>query len=157
MRCEMAPLKRICDAIKLWLKARKKDPHRRILLVDNGFEVYEPMASTPAQIVRWANVTRIEAWKWDVFCYDLICISFESGEDVCTIVEDEPGYKEACSKMMERFPEIPEWFWVVAVPPFAPTVTQLWPDFVPPKPEVVSKSWTQGLRDKFPWRKPTSS
>ena len=72
--------------------------------------------------VRWSEVRKIIAYKYDLFAYDEICIGFLKEPDAdgwLEISEEWKGFREAIRRMEEIFPSIPkDWFNEIMVPAF---------------------------------------
>ena len=78
---------------------------------------------------RWADVSRIETYKWDLFATDLICLGFtvDSKQVTYEVDEEMSGFSELRDSMRSHFPSIPEdWWGVVAQPPFATNLRLLY-------------------------------
>lgn len=80
--------------------------------------------------VRWSDVKRIIAYKYDCFSTDEICVGLLTSPDAeswLEISEQWPGFREAVARMEARFPSIPEdWLAQVMVPAFERKETVLW-------------------------------
>jgi hypothetical protein len=80
--------------------------------------------------VRWSDVKRIIAYKYDLFGTDEICVGFLTAPDADSwleISEEWAGFLEATSKMEMSFPTIPkDWYNEIMVPAFERKETVLW-------------------------------
>lgn len=54
-------------------------PARRIVVDDSGLQVVDPTgpAANPIARLNWADVSRVTAYKRDLFAYDLVCLLIE--------------------------------------------------------------------------------
>jgi hypothetical protein len=88
--------------------------------VDDGFQLlYRQEVEAE---VRWEDVRRIVAYKYDLFACDEICLGFVTGEAdrvQVEVSERHPGFLAVCEAMRQRFPSIPEnWYNEIMVPAF---------------------------------------
>lgn len=90
------------------------------------------------ETLRWSDVRRIIAYKYDLFSYDEICVGFltdPTADDWLEISERSDGFADAMKFVEARFPSIPDrWFWDVSRPAFVRNETVLWdagPDAMP--------------------------
>jgi hypothetical protein len=71
---------------------------------------------------QWADVRRVETFKRDLLCVDMICIAFETSVHPETLIahDEMAGFCELCEQLGSRLPGIPEGWWrSVAFPAFA--------------------------------------
>ena len=104
---------------------RKKDVPERIVLRDDGFDLYSGDALKYG--VLWNEVDRIEVFKEDLITYDMVCMEFIVGaKDMVFPVNDEvEGFWEMVKRVKEVLPSSrQDWEAVVIKPAFArnPTV-----------------------------------
>ena len=80
--------------------------------------------------VRWSDVKKIIAYKYDLFATDEICIGFLASSDAASwpeINEQWSGFREAATKMEAIFPSIPkDWYVEIMVPALECKETVLW-------------------------------
>ena len=80
--------------------------------------------------VRWSDVKKIIAYKYDLFATDEICIGFLASPDADSwleISEHWSGFSEATNMMEAIFPSIPKnWYTQIMVPAFERKETVLW-------------------------------
>jgi hypothetical protein len=91
----------------------------------------EPDGFTTASgtFVAWKEVREVVAYKEDWWTTDEICLGFrrngETGYD--RVNESAEEYDQVLAALPEVFPGIrTDWFFEVALPPFAENRTQLW-------------------------------
>lgn len=104
---------------------RKKEVPERILLKDDGFDLYS--GDTIKGGVVWREVDKITVFKEDLITYDMICMEFiVSAKDQVFEVNDEvEGFWELAKRVKEVFPASrQDWEAAVVKPAFArnPTV-----------------------------------
>jgi hypothetical protein len=81
--------------------------------------------------VRWEDVARIQAYKLDLVTTDCICLLFELGPDRAPVQlsEEWPGFQDLFSPLAQRFPTIPEsWYVDIMTPAFEEKRTVLFED-----------------------------
>ncbi|TLD72543.1 hypothetical protein FEM03_00245 [Phragmitibacter flavus] len=83
------------------------------------------------QRFRWSDVSRVVAYKIDLFSFDQVRISFytESGKPF-DVSEDDDGFRSvmtAAETVLARFPNLDAWKPSVVAEPFARSKTVLWP------------------------------
>jgi len=103
------------------------DKHFVIVLSDRGFGVESAAQEQLAEVI-WARVTKITAFKLDLWSKDLVCIEFEqeNGTSVRTN-EEMPGYDALKKTLPLRFAGLNvEWEKSVVLPAFATNLTVLW-------------------------------
>lgn len=84
-----------------------------LALFEFGREVYR---------FRWADVSKVETYKRDLFTVDMICLDFTVDTDqMVYMTHDEmDGFSELSSRLTQYFPSIAhDWWSEVAFPPFA--------------------------------------
>jgi len=104
---------------------RKKEVPERIVLTDDGFELYS--GDDLKYRVLWNEVDRIEAFKEDLITYDMVCMEFIVGaQDMVYPLNDEvDGFWEMVKRVKEVLPTSrQDWEAAVVKPAFArnPTV-----------------------------------
>ena len=108
----------------------KADWQRR--QIDPGNFVYEADGFTytfddSIQVVKWAEIERIVAYKADRYAYDEICMKITWGGLAWTLTEETPGWYELLRRLAEAFPSIPKrWDIEITKPPFATNYTILY-------------------------------
>ena len=108
-------LERIARALR-----KKKDVPERIILRDDGFDLYSGDAL-------WREVDKIAVFKDDLVTYDLICMEFIIGtkNEVFEVNEEVEGFWEMVKRIKEVHPTSrQDWEAIVVKPAFArnPTV-----------------------------------
>ena len=86
------------------------------------------LVSTHTSRVRWEAVSRIVAYKVDLFAVDLICLGFSilSEDLMIETTEEDAGWKNLVAEVEARF-RVPEnWWRTVAFPTFETQWTTLW-------------------------------
>jgi hypothetical protein len=77
----------------------------------------------------WGQVTRIEAFKRDLYAVDLICLALETQDsDTLVIHEEMPGWQallDALPGYLPGFPPEGAWLAKVAIPAFETNLTTL--------------------------------
>ncbi len=80
-------------------------------------------------LIAWNQITRIVAFKRDVYSHDLICLLIETDDaGVLELNENMPGWAELVKELEIRLPSAKphtEWFAEVAFPAFAVTPTEV--------------------------------
>jgi hypothetical protein len=80
-------------------------------------------------VVAWDQITRIVAFKRDVYSHDVICLLIETNQtNVLELNENMPGWTELVKELEIRLPSAKphaEWFTEVAFPAFAVTPTEV--------------------------------
>ena len=125
----MIAIKTMLDRTKGWFRRGRVRGTSRLELTSEGFVLVKGDQSEPCMTVNWADVRSIRAYKYDAFCYDIICLAFQVAENSWyPICEDDQGFDAVRREMERRFPDIPStWFCDIAVPAFAPNHTVLHP------------------------------
>lgn len=88
--------------------------------MDAGFDVLNPDGSLAASVL-WDDVTRIQAYKRDLFTTDCICLLFECGSDqpAVELSEEWQGFSDLLGMLERRFPTIPpSWYVDIMTPAF---------------------------------------
>jgi hypothetical protein len=93
---------------------------QRVVLSDQGFQLYPGDASHAAASVLWDDVIEIRTYKWDMFSYDDICLAFTTnGESWTEVSEEADGWVDLGRAMCERFTDVPaNWLLEVMTPAF---------------------------------------
>jgi hypothetical protein len=108
----------------------KEDPKEgRIEMSPDAVRVAHPKSGVAE--VPWNAITRLVAFKRDVFIVDLICLQLtygERGQQKCLEVHEEMlGFQNLIDALPSRFPLRDEnWWYKVAFPAFVPNATTLW-------------------------------
>jgi len=80
-------------------------------------------------VIAWDQITRIVAFKRDVYSHDVVCLLIETnGKNVLELNENMPGWTELVKELAIRLPSArpySEWFTGVAFPAFAPSPTDV--------------------------------
>lgn len=80
-------------------------------------------------VIAWDQVTRIVAFKRDVYSHDLICLLIETKDkSVLDINESMPGWTELVNELEIRLPSAKphaDWFTEVVFPAFVPSPTDV--------------------------------
>jgi hypothetical protein len=99
----------------------------KIILYDLGFELIDKDGHPHP--VFWSNVGRINAYKVDLFAYDLICFEFHllDKKAVLEVNEEMEGFDLLLKTLPGRFEGFDtEWWSKVVHPAFATNFTELW-------------------------------
>ncbi|GAB4140070.1 MAG: hypothetical protein Tsb009_09290 [Planctomycetaceae bacterium] len=93
---------------------------------DDGFSVERKSADSVR--MKWDEVREIQAYKADLFSYDLICWVFLGKDDVWVEVNEEMvGFAKLEKHIEKRFEfEDRDWFHKVAFPAFETNLMTLW-------------------------------
>lgn len=108
----------------------EKSENGVISITEAGFIVSGLPFKQASSEIKWTEIDQILAYKRDLFTTDLICWVFHSSErDINVEVHEEMlGFKALQEIVGSRFDiKLGDWFRKVAFPPFAPSVTKLWP------------------------------
>lgn len=77
--------------------------------------------------IKWTEIDRINAYKKDLYAYDLIVMEIVCGENALTINEETPGWFQLVLKLKEVFDSIPkDWDMNIAQPAFATNFTTIY-------------------------------
>ncbi|TWT74306.1 hypothetical protein [Allorhodopirellula solitaria] len=108
----------------LWKHSEPKPVQTSIQLDDDGFTI----RGSNAARVDWITVSRIVAYKVDLWDVDLICIAFtlESEEVSIETTEADHGWKPMIAELENRFDVSDDWWSKVAFPAFEGNWTILW-------------------------------
>lgn len=101
------------------LRQPKSKPER-LEITDTGLALFE--SDREVYRFRWADVSKIETYKWDLFSIDMICLDFtvDSRETVYTADEEMDGFSELSTRLTHYFPSVAsDWWGDVAFPAFA--------------------------------------
>jgi hypothetical protein len=98
-----------------------------IVLNEHGFGVESATQEQLAELI-WTKVTKITAFKLDLFSTDLVCIEFEQENDAPVRTNEEmTGYDALKKTLPLRFAGLNiEWEKSVVLPAFATNLTVLW-------------------------------
>lgn len=104
---------------------RKKDVPERIILKDDGFDLYSGDRLKGG--VLWREVDKIAVFKEDLITYDMVCMEFIIGakNEVFEVNDEVEGFWEMVKRVKEALPTSQQdWEAVVVKPAFArnPTV-----------------------------------
>jgi hypothetical protein len=101
------------------LRKPKSQP-KRLEIIDDGLALFE--SGREVCRFRWADVSKVETYKRDLFSVDMICLDFslDAGQMVYTAHDEMDGFSELSSHLTRYFPSIaPDWWSEVAFPAFA--------------------------------------
>lgn len=110
---------------------RKIELLRAVIEIDDeGLKrtTYLSDGSSNAVSSKWREVSRIAAFKRDLFAYDLLCFEFSDQKGNFVVDEEMEGFDEMIHALPVRLPgapEVSEWWDKVVQPPFATNVTVL--------------------------------
>lgn len=80
-------------------------------------------------VITWDQITRIVAFKRDVYSHDVICLLIEtSTKSLLEVNEGTPGWTELVNELPIHLPSArpySQWFTDVAFPAFAPSPTDV--------------------------------
>ena len=108
---------------------KKNEPtgHVRIAADEAGIKV--DSGGGWSSVIPWGQITRIVAFKRDVYSHDLICMLIETtGNSVMELNESMPGWTELVNELEIRLPSAKphtDWFTEVAFPAFALSPTDV--------------------------------
>ena len=125
---------RIKGLLRRWLTAGKRWAETvRLVPDDDGFQIVTKDEGLVEATVRWRDVRQVRTYKYDAFAHDVICLTFQVGDDRWVEIEEDcEGFDDFEKKMREAFPCIPEsWLWDVAIPSFATNEMVLYPSTRP--------------------------
>jgi len=123
-------------SVKAWWEnqlaemARRGQPYReksKIILHDLGFELID--ANGNPYPLMWTQISCINAFKRDLFSYDLICFEFQIADKklVLEVNEEMDGFDLLVKALPDRFEDFDtEWFSKVFQPAFATNFTEIW-------------------------------
>ncbi len=108
----------------LWKHSEPSPVQTSIQLDDDGFTIRGSYATR----VDWITVSRIVAYKVDLWDEDLICVAFtlESEKVPIETTEADDGWKPMIAIMVDRFDVSGVWWSKVAFPAFDDNRTVLW-------------------------------
>jgi hypothetical protein len=101
------------------LRQPKSEP-KRLEVTDTGLALFE--SDHEVYRFRWADVSKIETYKRDLFSVDMICLDFlVAAHEIVYMAHDEmDGFSELSGRLTHYFPSIPsDWWSEVAFPAFA--------------------------------------
>lgn len=82
------------------------------------------------KVVAWKDVTRVEAFKRDLYAVDLICLNIYFDDNTSIEIDEEmEGWNSLVDKLSEYLPrsrEFADWFEVVAFPAFKRNLTVIY-------------------------------
>lgn len=79
------------------------------------------------KLIKWSDIEQINAYKKDVYVYDLVVMEIVIGENILTINEETPGWFQLIIKLKEIFRDIPEdWEIKITQPAFAKNFTTIY-------------------------------
>jgi hypothetical protein len=93
---------------------------KRLEITDDGLALFE--RDREIYRFRWADISKVETYKRDLFSVDMICLDFSVGaHQIAYMTHDEmDGFSELSSRLTRYFPSIPsDWWSEVAFPAFA--------------------------------------
>ena len=91
---------------------------------DNGFKI-GLIDST--ETIKWAEIDEINAYKKDVYAYDLVVMEIVCGKNSFSVNEETPGWFQLVIKLKEIFESIPkDWEVNITQPPFATNFTTIY-------------------------------
>ncbi len=108
-------LQRFADGFK-----KPKSKPKRLEITDGGLALFE--SGREVYRFQWADVSKVETYKRDLFSVDMICLEFAVDADqLVYITHDEmDGFNELSCRLTQYFPSIaPNWWNEVAFPAFA--------------------------------------
>lgn len=77
--------------------------------------------------IKWTEIDQINAYKKDVYAYDLIVMEIICGENSLTINEETLGWFQLVLKLKEVFDSIPkDWDMKITQPPFETNFTTIY-------------------------------
>jgi hypothetical protein len=77
--------------------------------------------------IKWTEIHQINAYKKDVYAYDLIVMEIVCGENSLTINEETLGWFQLVLKLKEVFDSIPkDWDMKITQPPFKTNFTTIY-------------------------------
>ena len=80
-----------------------------------------------SKIIKWSEIDQINAYKKDLYAYDLIVMEIVCGEKALTINEETPGWFQLVLKLKEVFEAIPkDWDMEITQPPFETNFTNIY-------------------------------
>jgi len=116
------------EALLYAVKQRVEDAIPSARVTDDGLAIVRENEILDS--VRWDDVRKIIAYKYDNGTTDEICLGFLAAADAnkpFEISEERPGFIAASEAMQKRFPGIPEnWYQEIMVPAFARKETVLY-------------------------------
>ncbi len=79
------------------------------------------------KFINWSDIKQINAYKKDVYVYDLVVMEIVIGENILTINEETPGWFQLIIKLKEVFQDIPkDWDIKIIQPAFAENFTNIY-------------------------------
>ena len=110
----------------------KKNKSFEEIYVDLGMFEYNEKGfkftlSDCEKLINWSDIEQINAFKKDVYVYDLVVMEIVIGENILTINEETPGWFQLIIKLKEIFHDIPEdWQIKITQPAFAENFTNIY-------------------------------
>ena len=110
---------RVLNWLRSHLPSRPPKKQPRVELTADGFDVV--LEDETRVAIKWASVTHVVTYKYDMFSYDDIVIAFavlERPEVLQEVSEDWQGFKELMAELEGTLGIAPEWYQTVMLPPF---------------------------------------
>jgi hypothetical protein len=97
-----------------------KSQQKRLEITDDSLALFE--SGREVYRFRWADVSRVQTYKQDLFSVDMICLDFvvDADQMVYTIHDEMDGFSDLSNRLTQYFPSIASnWWSEVAFPAFA--------------------------------------
>ena len=92
--------------------------------LDDGFKIESKDFS---RIIKWSDIDKINAYKKDLYTYDLVVMEIICEENALTINEESPGWFQLILKLKIIFETIPkDWEMNIIQPTFATNFTTIY-------------------------------
>ncbi len=91
---------------------------------DDGFRMTDKEIKST---IKWSEIDQINAYKKDVYAYDIVLMEIVCGEKTLIINEETPGWFFLVLKLKQVFKEIPEnWDMEITQPAFRENYTVIY-------------------------------
>jgi hypothetical protein len=104
-------------------RRKRRNRFAQIVLADDGFSFVGAEKTT----LRWADISRVIAFKRDRLTTDLLCLAFEALSlppgVVLEVNEEVSGFADLVDQMIEHLEVVPDWRRRALVPAFARSTT----------------------------------
>lgn len=118
---------------RLWARLKRRNDRNPLsgVLSVSGDGVVLRIEGQEKWRFHWADITRVETYKIDLFTFDTICLSFvdELRQLEYKTFEEMAGFSDFIAELDRHFPGIDNnWYTTVMLPAFSTNYRVLWPD-----------------------------
>jgi hypothetical protein len=108
---------------------RKKGSRSELRIATGAEGIRLAPASGPVSVIPWERISRVVAFKRDLYSHDLLCLLIEhDGKSVTEVSEDMPGFTELARELPQHLPSAKpyaHWFAEAAFPAFKTSSTNV--------------------------------